>query len=257
MRDESNPIPFVIFATQRTGSNWLMSMLDSHPAIASYDELLGGTGSDWGRPDVEFFEPYFERHSKRRDILARARWLFRYLNELYSPRRGTEATGMKLMYNQLWHNPSVLIYMIRHRVRVVHLVRMNRLDILISEETAEARQRYHAWKDDVVETPAVTLDPQRVISWLKTLELRVRIARSILTLLPIKYIEVSYEKLMAEPSLVYDILAFLEVDMQPGSPGLVSGFRKLNTYKRPDLIENYAEVESALRGTRFEHFLGE
>ena len=164
---------------------------------------------------------------------------------------------MKLMYNQLWHNAAILIYIIWHRVRVVHLVRINRFDILLSEETAEARQRYHAWQGDVVDTPTVTLDPQKVISWLRILEYRVRIARFILLLLPINYVEVSYEQLRAEPSLIYEILSFIGVETQAGSPSLTSGFRKLNTDKRSAIIENYAEIERALKGTRFEHFLTE
>ncbi len=257
MNNNAQPIPFMIFATQRTGSNWLMGMLDNHPAIASYDELLDGDGSDWGRQDLEFFKPYCARHRKRDRRIGRARWLFRYLNKLYSPQPDIEAVGMKLMYNQLWHNASILIYMMRHRVRVVHLVRMNRFDILLSEETAEARQRYHAWQGDAVETPTVTLDPQKVISWLRILEYRVRIARCILKLLPIRHIEVSYEQLTAEPSLVYEVLSFIGVEAQAESPSLTSGFRKLNTDKRHDIIENYAEIERALRGTRFEHFLTE
>lgn len=257
MSSRLKPTLFVIFATQRTGSNWLMSMLDNHPSIASYNELLEDTGSDWGRQDVEFFEPYYARHCKHNYPFSRARWLFRYLNELYSPQRGTEAIGMKLMYTQLWHNPSVLIYMVRHRVRVIHLVRTNHLDILLSQETAEARQQYHAGQDEAVETPTLTLDPDKVISRLTILELGVRIARCILMLLPIKHCEVSYEQLMANPDLVSDILAFLKVRTQPESSTLVSSFRKLNTHSKPDLIENYAEIERALKGTRFERFLTE
>src|SRR6185312_2483293 len=101
MNRNDTPTPFMIFATQRTGSNWLMGMLDNHPAIASYDELLDGDGSDWGRQDLEFFKPYCAHNRKRDRRVGRARWLFRYLNKLYSPRPGISAVGMKLMYNQL------------------------------------------------------------------------------------------------------------------------------------------------------------
>ncbi len=249
------PTAFMIFATQRTGSNWLMGTLDNHPSIASYDELLDGDGSDWGRQDLEFFKPYCAHHRGRDLRLGRARWLFRYLNKLYSPRAGIEAVGMKLMYNQLWHNASILIYIIWHRVRIVHLVRANRFDILLSEETAEARQRYHAWQGDDVETPAVTLDPKKVVSWLRTLEFRVWVARTIVSLLPIKHIEVSYEELTADPTLIYGVLSFLGFEDQPDPSSLTSAFRKLNTNRRSELVENYDEIERALKGTRFERFL--
>ena len=237
-----------------------MGMLDAHPAVASYDELLlgGATGSGyWGRTDLKFFEPYFLRHRKHANRLARALWSFRYLNALYTSRQGTEAIGMKLMYEQLWHNPCVWLYMVRHRVRVVHLVRSNLLDIVLSEATAKARQRPHAWKGQTIETPAVTLVPNTLVSTLKTLEHRVKIARSLLTVLPISHVEISYEQLTAHPSLVYDIFAFLNVAIHSEPPVLVSRFRKLNTATKPDLIENYGEVAQALKGTRFESFLDE
>jgi LPS sulfotransferase NodH len=251
-------IPFVIFATQRTGSNWLMGMLDAHPAIAAYDELLlaGASGSGyWGRTDIEFFEPYYIRHRKHDNHLARALWSFRYLNKLYAWRGDTEATGMKLMYDQLWENPWVLIYMMRHRIRVVHLVRMNLLDIILSAETARARKQFHAWEGHNVETPAVNIDPKTILSTLKTIEFRVKVAHWMLTLLPIKRFEVSYERLMVDPSLIGDIFTFLGVSIEPESSMAASKFKKLNTTRKSDLIGNYLEVERALQGTRFERFL--
>ncbi len=258
MNKKTTSTAFMIFATQRTGSTWLMSLLDAHPAIASYDELLipGETGSGyWGRTDLEFFEPYYIRRRRHDHSIARALWTFRYLNALYSSRRGTEAIGMKLMYDQLWHNPWVLVAIVRHRVRVIHLVRTNLLDIFLSEETAEARQRYHAWGGDVVDTPAVTLDSRKLTDRLKSLEYRVRLARCLLTLLPISHMEVSYEHLMADPSLVTDIAAFLNVGIQADTPPFASRFTKLNASPKHDLITNYDEVERTLTGTRFERFL--
>jgi LPS sulfotransferase NodH len=247
---------FVIFATQRTGSNWLMGMLDAHPAVACYDELLlAGDGSDWGRTDLEFFEPYYRRHRGRNNPFARAFWSFRYLNTLYRPREGAEAIGMKLMYEQLWKNPCVWLYMVRHRVRVVHLVRRNLLDVVVSKETADARQRYHAWQGDAVETPAVTLDPKMAIATLKTLDFRVKVARWLVTVLPVRHYELSYEQLVADPTIAYDVFNFLEINTRSDPPALVSKFKKLNTLKKPDLIANYAEVVHVLKGTRFEPFV--
>jgi hypothetical protein len=249
---------FVIFATQRTGSNWLMGMLDAHPAIACYDELLlvGGSGSGyWGRTDLEFFEPYYTRHRKHDNPFDRALWSARYLNKLYFPRKGTASIGMKLMYDQLWKNPGVWIYMIRHRVRIVHLVRDNLLDIVLSAETVKARKQPHALEGHTVETPAVMINPQALLPALKSLEFRVKVARWLLTLLPVNYLELSYEQLIASPSLLDEVFAFLDVSVPSKSPALVSRFKKLNVSRQSDLIENYAEIVRVLKGTRFERFL--
>jgi LPS sulfotransferase NodH len=258
MPKESRPIPFVIFATQRTGSNWLMGMLDAHPAIAAYDELLleGVSGNGyWGRTDLEFFASYYSRHRKSDNQITRARWSFRYLKELYSRRPGTDAIGMKLMYDQLWKNPWVWAYMIRYQVRIIHLVRVNLLDIILSLETVKARKRPHAWEGEVVDMPTITLDLNTTVSSLKVLDFRVKTARWLLRLLPVRHIEMSYEQLIADPSLVDHVFAFLKVPTRLDSSDAQSRFKKLNTAKKADLVENYEDLERALRGTRFEHFL--
>ncbi len=162
---------------------------------------------------------------------------------------------MKLMYDQLWRNPSVWLYMMRYRVRIIHLVRTNLLDIIVSVEAVKARKQPHALEGHAVETSAVTLDSATLTSTLKTLEFRLKVARWLLTRLPINHFEVSYEHLMANPSLVHDIFTFLDVDMQPASPRRQSRFRKLNTSSKRDLIANYTEVDRVLKGTRFECFL--
>lgn len=258
MRRHNRPTAYVIFATQRTGSTWLMSALDAHPAIVAYDELLlaGGTGSGyWGRRDLEFFDAYYSRRRRHDNRLARAYWSFRYLDGVFSSRPEAMAVGMKLMYDQLWKHPWLWLYLIRRRVRVVHLVRSNLLDVILSVETARARKQPHAWAHDAVDTPAVRLDPRHVVSTLKTLRFRVGFARWLLALLPIDCTEVCYEQLTVDPSLLDEIVSFLGAPAQSSATTAGSRFKKLNTARRSELIRNYAEVEQALRGTRFECFL--
>jgi LPS sulfotransferase NodH len=252
------PTPFVIFATQRTGSTWLMDSLDAHPAVAAYDELLlaGGIGNGyWGRKDLEFFEAYYKRNCTHVNTITRALWSVRYLNRVYSSQQAAEAIGMKLMYDQLWKNPWLCLYLIRHRVRVLHLVRANLLDVVLSLEMVKARNQPHAWKHHMVETSTVTLDPDAVMSTLHTLEFRVRFARRLLAALPLRCLEISYERLVSEPALLNDVLAFLGVQSAQSADVNGSKFKKLNTLKQSELIDNYAEVERALADTRFERFL--
>jgi LPS sulfotransferase NodH len=256
--NSARPVPFVILATQRTGSNWLMSMLDAHPAVAAYDEMLlagAADGSMWGRDDLERFETYYVRLRKRDGRLARTVWSVRYLNRLYAGRPDTESVGMKLMYDQLWRNPWMWLYMIGHRFRVVHLVRANLLDVTLSVETMKARSQPHAWQGQVVEKTAVTLDPRTIVPTLRKLEFRVQTAKRLLALLPLNHLEVSYEQMMVNPILLGDIFAFLGVPAQPDTSAPISKFKKLNAASKADLIENYAEIERALRGTHFERFL--
>jgi hypothetical protein len=137
----------------------------------------------------------------------------------------------------------------------VHIVRINLLDIVLSLETIKARKTPHALAGHTVETPTVTLDPSTLASILKTLDFRIKVAHWLLTLLPIDHLDISYENLMANPSLLEDVFRFLGVDLPPESQTPASKFKKLNTASKSDLIANYAEVEQVLRGTRFERFI--
>src|SRR4051812_20114345 len=109
----SPPTRFIVLATQRTGSTWLVEMLDSHPAIVAYEELFlarDAHGVTWGREDREFFYAYYARRARRQWPLARVVWSLRYLEEMYSS-SSTEAVGLKLMYGQLQAYPWLLAYM--------------------------------------------------------------------------------------------------------------------------------------------------
>jgi LPS sulfotransferase NodH len=252
----SSPTRFVILATQRTGSTWLADMLDSHPRIESYEELFlpaKDRRRTWGRSEWEFFHAYYARRAGRRWPAARAVYGMRYLEELYAPRPATEAVGMKLMYSQLKADPWLLAYLVLRRVRVLHLVRTNLLDVVISQETAKARRQYHAVASDAVEQPAVYLNPEQLGPDLESLQRSIDRIRLLLRGLPVPSIEISYEDLTRDENAVGAALRFLDVAQEP----LASRFVKLNRRPRQELIANYGEVEAVLSGTRFERFLAD
>lgn len=250
----SPPTRFVVLATQRTGSTWLTDMLDSHPAIVAHEELFLPVESHrrvWGRTDQEFFSTYFARRANRRSPVARLVWSLRYLEELYSPKPATEAIGLKLMYGQLKALPWLVPYLVVRRVRVVHLVRKNLLDLVLSRETAKARSQYHALSSDVVDQSPIHVRTDQLVSQLQGLQRYVDGIRMLLRLLPAPSIEVSYEELVTGAGALDQLLRFLNV--APHS--LNSRLTRLNRATKQELIANYEDVERVLRGTRFEHFL--
>ncbi len=229
-------------------------MLGSHPAVGTYTELLDRRGQRYPeslRSDILFFAAYARRRAVRRNPLARAH-LFSYLDELYSPKSDLEAVGFKLMYSQARENPAVLAYLRLRRVSVVHLVRANLLDVIVSDETARARGRYHSPSVDL-DPVTVSLDPGAVVKRLAVLDRQVRIVRRVLAATRIPTIEVSYEDLAADSREFDKILRFLAV--RDSSYELTSKLRKLNTLKKPQIVENYREIEGTLSGTRFARFL--
>lgn len=250
----ASPSRFVILATQRTGSTWLTDMLDSHPAISSYEELFLPADEDrrsWGPAHQEFFDNYYQGHVKHQWPLTRLFWALKYLEDLYAPRPGTDAVGMKLMYSQLKQRPWLLAYMVLRRVRIVHLVRSNLLDVILSGVTAKARSQYHALASDVVAPSTVTLPANDLVSELESLQRSVDRIRVLLKLLPAASIEVSYEELTRNDAAFRPVFGLLGVEPRR----LSSRFAKLNREPKAELIANYAEVQRALSGTRFEPLL--
>ena len=229
-------------------------MLDSHPAISSYEELFLPADEDrrsWGPADQEFFDHYYRRHAKHQFPLTRSYWALKYLDDLYAPRPATDAVGMKLMYSQLKERPWLLAYMVLRRVRVVHLVRTNLLDVILSGETAKARNQYHALASDKVAPSAVSLPVEQLLSDLESLQQSVDRIRRLLRLLPVPSVEVSYEELTRDEAAFRPVFSLLGVEPR----SLSSRFVKLNRAPKTELIANYAEVERMLRGTRFECLL--
>src|SRR5688572_14677903 len=94
--------PFVLLSTQRSGSTWVVDMLNSHPAIAAYSELFleGGRGTpSWGGgKDIVFWHTYIESKRAQADGDQTTDLLYEYLDDLYRPRAALRAIGFKLMY---------------------------------------------------------------------------------------------------------------------------------------------------------------
>lgn len=157
---------------------------------------------------------------------------------------------MKLMYSQLKGYPGLLAYMVLRQVRVVHLVRTNLLDVVVSQETARARKQFHAYTSDAVDRTAVQIRTDQLVGELEALQRSVDRIRLLLRLLPVPRIETSYEDLSGDDAL-HAVFRFLGVTPRPAT----SRFAKLNQDPKEALIANYNEVERTLRGTPFQRFL--
>ncbi|MEZ5541455.1 MAG: sulfotransferase [Pseudomonadota bacterium] len=247
---EQQPVRFVTVSTQRSGSTWLTDLLNSHPDIASYTELLllQGRGiPDWGRyKDMTYWQTW------REDLRGTARYvrplgLFRYLDEALSRHADRQAVGLKLMYSQIVHFPETLLYLRRRQVRIIHLVRRNVLDVVLSGLAKSSRKVAHAQAGASVEQVRLQVDT----AWLlRQLSRRWRDQRWFGRLLPrlgVPCAELVYEDIVAEPARLDDCVRFLGCAPAP----LGSGLTKLNPRSHADLIGNLEEVQATLRGTPF------
>jgi LPS sulfotransferase NodH len=250
---------FILLTAPRSGSAWLVDLLNSHPEVTTYGELFQPEADElpaYGSRDVPTFKTYVSSREKGKSPKTKAGLLRRrisYVNALYSKRSDAAAVGFKLMYRQVSINPGLLPYLALRRTRIVHLIRTNVLDSVVSHETARARGVFHIHSGEPVAKVRVQLDADNLATRLDQHELSIANARSTLSRLRFPQLETFYEELTGPrgDAELARILDFLGVERGE----LVSSLVRANDAPHAELLTNYDEVRRALTGSRFEWML--
>lgn len=242
---------FVVLTTNRSGSVWVMSTLSSLQNVTAQGELFlpkaRGSERKWDSDFacLQFIETKFE------GLTFRPFSVFSYLNDLY----GTPGTvGFKLMYAQLRSYPEILAYLIRHRIRVVHLVRRNHLDVLISYAVKAKIGRAHLLKgESAPDDLRVELDSENLIRQLAWLQKKQSMARKLLSWCGLPHLEVAYENLLRDRAHFRLILDFLSIMPEQDIPE--SSVVKIRREGHREVIRNYDKVKEALANSQFAELL--
>ncbi len=244
------PKKFCIFTTQRSGSTWLTELLDSHPETRTFEELfLWRDKHRWSDPNMKTFYDFCQQNGNYRPWI-----IFQYLDTLNSYPDEHEKIGFKIMYNQLAPRPEILIKLVLDKYKIIHLVRNNYLDVIISIAYQNQHQISHS--NTNLRTKKVTLDPSSILQRCIKEENKRIIAHLLLRFLPVSVIEVTYESLcINQDKVLAKISDFLDINVS--NTGFSSQLKKINQGSYQDKIENYVEVKKVLSGTRFERFLNE
>lgn len=238
---------YIVFTTNRSGSVWLMSTLNALTDVTAQGELfLPRPRTKERRWDSDFACPrYIE--SEHKETHFRPFSVFGYLDDLYV---NSGVVGFKLMYRQLALYPEIALYLLRHRVRVVHLVRRNHLDVLLSYEVKAKIGRAHLLSGETApEDVCVTLDIADLVKRLERLQRKQSIARTFLTLWQLPHLEVAYEDLLQDEARFRDVFDFLQVELEEELPQ--STLVKIRRKGHRDVISNYDAVKEVLLNSRF------
>jgi LPS sulfotransferase NodH len=199
---------FVVLSSQRSGSTWLVSLLNQVEGARAYGELFlkrkkTGVEDHW---DEDLNYPHFpEAYARSKQIRPRA--VFSFLDALFCQ---PEAVGLKLMYTQLQKYPEIMAYLLVHRVRVVHLVRQNQVDVLISRAIKNKIRRAHVMSgDDLPEDIRVEINPQKFVGRLERRQKKIETARRLLRWSTLPHLEVTYENLLKDTSFLRIHKSFL------------------------------------------------
>lgn len=226
---DGNPLTFVILCLGRTGSTHLVALLDSHPDIRCFGELFP---HERGTLDEEY-APFW-----RDDALE-------YVAELTGP--VTEpAVGFKLPLGSIQAHPDALRLVEPQDLRVVRLSRLNLLAIFVSRRLLASTRGSQSSGDYGGAT--VSLDPKQCVAMFKRTEEHERYLDELAAGKPT--VRITYEELAAGERLP-EVQRFLGVEPVP----LKSGHGRARKRSLSETIENWPEVEDALRGSPYERFL--
>ena len=245
----SRPTPFVVLTKARSGSSWLIELLNSHSQIVAFGEMFGEQEPDtYGGDGVPRFAEFSRKRGGRVLPLLRAA----YLRRLFGAEPAASAIGLKVMYGHAGR--GVHEYLALRRARVVHLVRANVLDAVLSYELAKARDRFAVREGESARPVTVSLDPATIRERLEEHSFSIEQARARILFYRLPWHEVFYEELVARTEeTLGGVLDFLGVRRER----LQSTFVPTNDQPRESVIENLDEVREALSGTRFAWMLDE
>ena len=238
---------FVVLTTNRSGSVWLISTLSSLPNVTAQGELFlprARTGEK--RWDSDFACPRFIE-AVRDGFEVRPLSVFSYLDTLY---RAPGTVGFKLMYAQLRRYPEILAYLIQRRIRVLHLVRLNHLDVVLSYTVKAKTGKAHVLAGQLVpDDISVELDTQTLIRRLKWLQLQQSLARALLNWCGLVHLEVAYEDLLQGHAQFRPIWDFLSLEPTHDMPR--STLVKIRQKGHRQVIRNYDEVRQVMADSEF------
>lgn len=247
---EHDARPFIILTSQRSGSAWLVSVLNNVEGVQAYGELFLGrprpTGArEW---DSDFAHPRFV---ERDEDLPRRRPMatFAYLDQLWA-RPGL--TGFKLMYSQLQQFPEIIPHLLRRRVPVIHLVRNNHLDVVVSGTLKDATGQAHPLQGQQRRAATIEVRPDLLLRQMRDHRRNVATMRRVMRVLPLRQVEIAYEDLAADAEAFGTVWRFLDLP-QVDRPR--SDLARARSSSHEQTISNYADVRAALVDSEFAHLV--
>lgn len=247
---EASVKKFVVVGTQRTGTTLVTTSLNSHPAIHCAGELFK-MRRPHGSVDVldSGYRAYIDTalHLRVADFFFRGRLVPAFLDRFFE-QPGFKAVGFKLMNNHTYPREfaSLIPYLIRRHISVIHMVRDNVLKTHLSRLAAQRRRVFHATKKptDLPKLNVSTVDLELKLSRIEAQGTRLKQ----LFQGNVPYVAVTYEGYIADSEKeVQRLLSFLGVPSAPLRSPLV----KVSPEDLSQIVENLDDVRRCLDGTRY------
>ncbi|KAK9075064.1 hypothetical protein SSX86_003383 [Deinandra increscens subsp. villosa] len=246
-----NPVRyFVIASTQRSGSGWFETLLNSHKNVSSNGEI-------------------FSVKPRRSNIST----IVDTLDQIYnldwltsaSKNQCTAAVGLKWMLNQglMQYHEAIVEYFNAKGVSVIFLFRRNllrrRISILANAYDQNAKplngkHKSHVHSHDeakVLASYKPSINTTLLIPELEQADNMVRQALEYFN--STRHIHLYYEDIIKNHTVLNDVQDFLRI------PQMKLKSRQVKIHKGPlhEQVENWGEIQKVLNGTPYENFLHE
>lgn len=237
---------YVILSTYRSGTNYLTSLLNSHPSIISHHEI--------------FRDHYFSQLTTLSAFSkVISRWLRDFFPQMYinkfifkSYPGIVGAVGFEVLYTneRKWQTRDLRQYLNdMPELKIIHLIRKNLLRVYLSLVTANKLLLWVSTRKNNQVLKPIKINPAHLELFFNDIT-RLRVDYQ-------KYfkqkevLEINYEDLVTrKDKQMAKILAFLGVSKRKLSSPLV----KLNNRLLKDCIRNYSELKRHFYGSKWQHF---
>ena len=233
----------VILSAPRTGSNWLCTLLDSHPEILCHHEIFNPEAI---HPSLRYRNGLLDLgtvENRDRDPLP-------VLHEVWRHPFGHRIVGFKLCKGQ---NPRVFEAVLADRgVKKILVLRRNRVKTFVSEAVAERTGEWESYPGMEIGRQSVRLevDPDRLRRHAESNQRYYDGLRSQLEAMGQSWLELTYEDLPGHDER-RRALDFLGVANHP----LSEATRKQNPRDLREILHNFDALRAALRGSDLEREL--
>lgn len=258
--------PIFIIATQRSGSNYLRSLLTSTGMFYDFNEILdpyweGNLKNTYfyfreqeikKHPEVSI--PYPHNVEKLfKDYLA-------YLEKL-QPEHPYHLLDVKYNslhhFNEIWDGdwPFLFNLINRNQIPFIHLVRNNVYEVYQSLIIADFNKVYTVEKNKSCNLKSISIDLDDMLFHIKLLEYKIDYIRNICKQMPLA-MEINYEELVKEKNGIPENIKteFSKVTGIYLKNNISSPLKKMIT-KPKELIENYDEVMQCLKNNGYEKYV--
>jgi LPS sulfotransferase NodH len=236
----SHPKRFVVLALPRTGSNWLCTLLDSHPQILCHHELFNPDG-------IHYSISHREGQIDLGSVAERDRNPLAMLDRAWRETLGYPVVGFKHNRDQ---SAEILQALFADReLSIVHMRRRNRVRTVLSEIVAQATGEWESYPGRPLgEPPRITVDADELRRRIAVNEKYETSLTEALAASGQRQLTVTYEEL-ASTAEQRRVLEFLAVDPQIALRG---NTRKQGTRDLRQRIVNFEALAVDLRGSELE-----